>query len=156
MPREWQLTSIVGVALGVSSAVAYRLLLPALAEIGLVFEAAYWPPVPDNALGIVALLISIWLLTVVGEEFFYRGYLILRLGDVFGTRPVGVLAGLIVSALIFALAHEWVDLESALGFVVLGIVEGVLYLFSGRNLLLPVLFRGSWDTVLILLAWAKM
>lgn len=156
IPREWPLISIVGLALGVSSAVAFRVLLPVLAEIGLAPAVAYSPPVPENALVLIALIISMWLLGAVGEEFFYRGFLTLRLGDLFGTGSVGVFASLVVSALIFAIAHEWLDLGSGLGFILLGIVDGVLYIASGRNLLLPVLFHGSWDTVLILFAWARI
>ena len=46
-----------------------------------------------------------WTLAAVGEEIVYRGYLPLRITDVFGANTVGILAAVVLSSVLFGLAH---------------------------------------------------
>src|SRR5215207_5012277 len=58
--------------------------------------------------GLGALLIFLavpWTLAAVGEEIVYRGYLPLRISDMFGANTVGILAAVVLSSVLFGLAH---------------------------------------------------
>src|SRR5215207_9281238 len=46
-----------------------------------------------------------WTLAAVGEEIIYRGYLPLRITEVFGANTVGILAAVVLSSVLFGLAH---------------------------------------------------
>ena len=58
-----------------------------------------------GALALLALLLTLWLVTTLGEEIMFRGYLQTGFSQRFGP-----LAGLLVTALLFALRHTPADL----------------------------------------------
>ncbi len=103
-----------------------------------------------NPFYLLFLLVGIWLLAAVGEELVYRGYVLNRLADLFGHSEVGWGMGLILSSLMFGLGHG-ISKQVMISGLILGLVEGGLYLASRRNLWLPIVFHGAWDTVYLLL-----
>jgi hypothetical protein len=54
---------------------------------------------------LLTLLLLSWTLAAIGEEAAYRGYLLQRVIDATGTGRAAVLAGVLVSSLLFGLAH---------------------------------------------------
>ncbi len=72
------------------------------------------------------------------EEIMFRGFLLPSL-----TRYVPVWSAIIISALIFAIAH--LSLSEVLPLATLGIVLGVVYTRS-RNLLAPMLLHSLWNS----------
>jgi membrane protease YdiL (CAAX protease family) len=58
-----------------------------------------------NALALLALLLTLWLVSTLGEEIMFRGYLQTGFSQRFGP-----FAGLLVAALLFALRHTPADL----------------------------------------------
>jgi hypothetical protein len=72
------------------------------------------------------------------EETMFRGFLLPSL-----TRYVSVTGAIIISALIFAIAH--LSLSEVLPLATLGIVLGVVYTRS-RNLLAPMLLHSLWNS----------
>jgi uncharacterized protein len=72
------------------------------------------------------------------EEIMFRGFLLPSL-----TRYVSVTSAIIISALIFAVAH--LSLSEVLPLATLGIVLGVVYTRS-RNLLAPMLLHSLWNS----------
>lgn len=73
------------------------------------------------------------------EEFLFRGFLLPSL-----TRYVPVWGAIVLSALLFALAH--LSLSEVLPLTVLGIVLGFVYTRS-RSLLAPMLLHSLWNSV---------
>ncbi|MEM6518467.1 MAG: lysostaphin resistance A-like protein [Cyanobacteria bacterium P01_C01_bin.70] len=76
------------------------------------------------------------------EEFLFRGFLLPSL-----TRYLPVGGAIIVSSLIFAIAH--LSLSEVLPLTVLGVVLGVVYTRS-RNLLAPMLLHSAWNSITML------
>jgi uncharacterized protein len=72
------------------------------------------------------------------EEIMFRGFLLPSL-----TRYVSVTSAIIISGLIFAIAH--LSLSEVLPLATLGIVLGVVYTRS-RNLLAPMLLHSLWNS----------
>jgi len=57
-------------------------------------------------LGALLIFLAVsWTLAAVGEEIVYRGYLPLRITDMFGASTVGILAAVVLSSMLFGLAH---------------------------------------------------
>jgi membrane protease YdiL (CAAX protease family) len=72
------------------------------------------------------------------EEFLFRGFLLPSL-----TRYIPVSAAIVVSGLIFAVAH--LSLSEILPLTALGMVLGIVYTRS-RNLLAPMLLHSLWNS----------
>ncbi|MGH9324210.1 MAG: lysostaphin resistance A-like protein [Vicinamibacteria bacterium] len=95
----------------------------------------------------ILMLLIVWLLVAWGEELTYRGYLLNRSADVLGRGRLGWTASLLLVSGVFGLAHAY---QRPSGIVTTGYVSfvlGVFYLVAGRNLWLPILAHGAYDTV---------
>ena len=87
-----------------------------------------------------------WTLAAVGEEIVYRGYLPLRITDVFGANTVGILAAVVLSSVLFGLAHT----EQGLVGVILTFLDALFFSFLRwrfENLWAAVLGHGFNNTI---------
>ena len=98
-------------------------------------------------LGSLLLFLALsWTLAAVGEEIVYRGYLPLRIADIFGGTGVGVFAGVVLSSVLFGLAHTE---QGAIG-VVLTFLDALFFSFLRwrfKNLWAAVLGHGFNNTI---------
>lgn len=95
---------------------------------------------------LVGLLVLSWTLAALGEELAYRGYLMTRLRQAIGGGRPGIVVGLLVSAVLFGIAHTE---QGAIGIVVVtldGMAWGLLRL-RYRTLWAPVLAHGFNNTL---------
>jgi membrane protease YdiL (CAAX protease family) len=117
--------------------------------------------VPSLAFGLVLHLLVSPLL----EETVYRGYMIPRVAGLLGFGGRGWFVGVLLSSLLFGLAHLpvilWLagvsplplDLIYALVLVpIFGLVAGSLYLASGRRLIAPFVFHALTNVHIVLQA----
>jgi membrane protease YdiL (CAAX protease family) len=115
------------------------------------YQMAELAPLRGNLFYFLFLLAGIWLLAAIGEELVYRGFVLNRLVDLLGRGKVGWGIGLVVSSLMFSLGHGVFNPAVIIGGILLGLIEGGLYLASRRNLWLPIVFHGTWDTIFLTL-----
>lgn len=99
-------------------------------------------------------LLLIWTLAAFGEEMVYRGYLLNRMTDLFGSGAVGLGIALLLSSALFGFIHVYQGMVGMADTFIAGLVSGVLYLASGRKLWLPILYHGIYDTIALFLAFA--
>ncbi len=110
------------------------------------------PLVGDLGL-VLALLVPMWLLAAFGEELVYRGYLMNRVAGLGrGTRGAWVLSLVLVSAF-FGWGHEAQEVTGMLQEAFAGLLLGLLYLGTGRNLAVPIVAHGVSNTVAFLLIY---
>jgi membrane protease YdiL (CAAX protease family) len=98
---------------------------------------------------LAALLVSLvltWTEAAFVEEMFFRAYLFNRLVDFFGRGHLGIILALIIHAILFSLGHTYQGLTGVLETALAGMLLGILYLFSRRNLWLTILVHGVIDT----------
>ena len=88
-----------------------------------------------------------WTLAAFGEEMVYRGYLLNRFLDLFGTSKAAPAMALVASSLVFSMAHVWQGVSGILDSAFMGVLYGLLYLASGRNLWLSVVAHGVNNTI---------
>jgi membrane protease YdiL (CAAX protease family) len=79
------------------------------------------------------------------EEFIFRGFLLLRLTNLFGGSTIAVAVALLLQAGIFGLSHAYQHLYGVLLTTFLGIFFGVVYLALRRNLWVIVIGHGVYD-----------
>ncbi|NJC10030.1 CPBP family intramembrane glutamic endopeptidase [Polymorphobacter fuscus] len=93
-------------------------------------------------------LAIVWTAAAFGEEMFFRGYLITRLGAAFGGGRAGALAAVFVSAVIFGYGHFYYQgLRGAVVTGGIGLAFGVMFLLFRRNLWPLILLHGVIDTL---------
>lgn len=88
-----------------------------------------------------------WILAAFGEEMVYRGYLMNRVvGLLNGTRRAWMIS-LIVVHVAFGLAHAYQGWTGIIDEGLMGLLLGVIYLRTGRNLAVPIVAHGIADSI---------
>lgn len=118
--------------------------------------AHFWPaavgPSGFNEItghAIVALrwLLIVWTFAASGEEIGYRGYLVTRAADVGGRSKTAYWVGVLMVSVLFGIGHYYKGPSGMVDSGMAGLVLGVAYLLSGRNLWVCILAHGFIDTV---------
>ncbi|HEX8641113.1 MAG TPA: CPBP family intramembrane glutamic endopeptidase [Allosphingosinicella sp.] len=96
----------------------------------------------DDLVGNVRLLAILLALNLVlaafGEEFVWRGYALPRVAEILGGSRFAWVAALLAVNAAFGLAHLYQGESGIAQATVQGILLGLLYLVTGRNLLAPI------------------
>jgi membrane protease YdiL (CAAX protease family) len=96
---------------------------------------------------LLTILVLSWTLAAIGEELAYRGYLQKTLGNLFGNSPAGVLLTVVISSVLFGLAHT----EQGLIGVVVTTVDALFYSWLKRkfddNLWAPIMAHGFYNSI---------
>jgi membrane protease YdiL (CAAX protease family) len=89
-----------------------------------------------------------WTLAAFGEEMVWRGYLMNRVASLIGhSRRIAWIASLIVVNAAFGVAHRYQGITGILDEALMGIVLGLIYLASRRNLTSVIVAHGVADTI---------
>ena len=99
-------------------------------------------------------LAQAWTLAAFGEEMVFRGYLIRRLLDLAGDSPGARAAGLVISSILFGLAHGYQGWAGVIATGTIGALLASLYFVASRNLWPVILCHGLVDTVALSLIYA--
>jgi hypothetical protein len=125
----------------------------------------FWPPAiaPAEAeqitghLGIALLALAVvWTFAAFGEEIAYRGYLLNRAADLGRGSPAAYVAATVFSSILFGYGHYYKGPAGIVDSGVAGLILGMAYLASGRNLWASILAHGFIDTfgvVMLFFGW---
>jgi membrane protease YdiL (CAAX protease family) len=106
----------------------------------------------NGNLQITLLFIALaWTLAAFGEEMVYRGYLMNRVADLLNRTRAAWVISLIVVHLGFGLAHAYQGWTGIIDEGLMGLLLGIIYLRTGRNLSVPIIAHGIGDTIDFLL-----
>ena len=147
--RTWATTLLLGVACGVGLELfdlfGKQPLLTRL--LGKPPDLSNFAAVRGNLKIALVMIALIWILAAFGEELVYRGYLTNRVADLGrGTRTVWIVSLFLTSAL-FGFAHYEQGLTGIIEEGSDGLVLGLMYLASRRNLAIPIVAHGVCDTI---------
>jgi membrane protease YdiL (CAAX protease family) len=92
-------------------------------------------------------LAGTWTLAAFGEEMVYRGYLMNRVADLFNRTQAAWIVSLILVHVGFGLAHAYQGVTGVIDEGLAGLLLGVIYLRTGRNLAVPIIAHGIQDTI---------
>jgi CAAX protease family protein len=99
-------------------------------------------------------LAGAWTLAAFGEEMVYRGYLMNRVADLLNRTRSAWVVSIIVVHVGFGLAHAYQGITGIVDEGLAGLLLGLVYLGTRRNLAVPIVAHGitdSLDLVLIFL-----
>jgi len=108
------------------------------------------PLIGDLKLTLLFLALT-WTLAAFGEEMVYRGYLMSRVADLLNRTRTAWIISLIAVHLGFGLAHAYQGVTGAIDEGLMGLLLGVIYLRTGRNMAVPIIAHGIGDTIDFLL-----
>ncbi|MEK6152628.1 type II CAAX endopeptidase family protein [Flavobacteriaceae bacterium 3-367] len=104
----------------------------------------------DNPGLLILSLLGVYIVSSFGEELVYRGFLIHRISELFGhSRHKNALA-VLLSGLIFGLAHYQWGLTGVVQTTIMGWVLGLFYLLFKKRLIVLILAHVFMDTLLLL------
>jgi len=94
----------------------------------------------------LAALAFVWTFAAFGEEMVYRGYLMNRVAGLFNSTRTAWVASLITVHVAFGLAHAYQGITGIIDEGLMGVLLGLMYLATGRNLAVSIVAHGIADT----------
>ncbi len=157
-PDRWLTTIGLALLIGIGYQLLDTVLIaPVLQRLtGQSIDLSQFGILQGNLLLLVGALALTWTEAAFIEEMFFRGYLFNRVGDLAGQARTGTIVSLLVSSLVFGAAHAYQGLTGVLDIFLAGIMLGLLYLYSKRNLWLVILTHGIIDTIGFVLIYAGL
>ncbi len=92
-------------------------------------------------------LVLAWTLAAFGEEMVYRGYLMNRVADLLNRTRSAWIVSLLAVHVGFGLAHAYQGLTGVIDEGLMGLLLGLIYLRTGRNLAVPIVAHGIQDSI---------
>jgi membrane protease YdiL (CAAX protease family) len=149
LPERWRRIAAIGVGWGIGMwLLEFFVTMPTLRRV-----LGYWPDLTafDDIVGnatLLAIYLALnWILAAFGEEMVWRGYALPRAAEFLGTGTRAWILALIVVNVAFGLAHLYQGPSGVIQAIVGGVLLGVIYLATGRNLLAPILAHGIGNSI---------
>lgn len=150
-PQSWPRTVLLGI--GALAALFTMTILLQVLVLNLPgvkvppIDQSRFNPLEGNLAVFLVLVVLAWTTIAFGEEMFYRAFMITEFGDVFPKSRLGTALVLLTSSTIFGLAHS---VEGPLGIAqtfFMGLILGLFYLRTGRNLWVTIIAHGLANTI---------
>ena len=157
-PARWRHTLLLGVAVGVVYQVfSLYVIEPLIVQLtGRSIDLSQFAQIKGNVFVLAIFLLLVWTFAAFGEELVHRGYLMNRVAQLAGGSTRAWALSLVVVNVLFGVAHLYQGISGVAAVIAAGLVYGALYLWSGRNLWVPIIAHGVYDTVAFLLVfWGK-
>ena len=91
-------------------------------------------------------LLIVWTFAAFGEEISYRGYLLTRAADVGARSKTAYWVAVLMVSVLFGIGHYYKGPAGMVDSGMAGLVLGITYMLSGRNLWACILAHGFTDT----------
>ncbi len=151
--RNWAITLAIGIAAGVLIE-AFQLLVTQPVLVRLIGK----PPDLDDfrmltgniKLALVGFAFT-WTFAAFGEEMVWRGYLMNRVADLGNRTRRAWICSLVAVSMVFGLAHANQGITGEIEEGIAGLLLGMVYLSTGRNLAIPIIAHGLQDTIDVIL-----
>jgi hypothetical protein len=155
LPRRWPRALALGTAAGIVLEILSAFVLePALARLfGRSADLSDFQPLVGNARLLLVVLVANWVLAALGEELVYRGYLMNRVAGLGGGTRAAWAASLLAVSAFFGWGHVDQGLTGQVQAAIDGLMLGLLYLATRRNLLVPIVSHGVSNSLAFVLLY---
>lgn len=156
-PENWWATILWSILLGIAIQFASTLILEPFADkvTRSSTDHSAFENLRGNFKNFLLVLAAVWILVAFVEEIIFRGYMMSEIARWIGTSNLALAANVIVTSILFGLAHWYQGRSGALSTGVVGAILGILFIASGYNLWLPILTHGFVDTVGLFLIYIE-
>jgi uncharacterized protein len=154
-PRSMRHALMLGVVAGVvMELLADFLTTPLLTQwLGGAPDLGTFREVVGNLPFLGILLALNWPLAAFGEELVYRGFLMARLATMFGDSRRAWWMSLLLANVVFGFAHGYQGPTGVIQEGLNGVLLGLLFRFSGGNLMLPMIAHGVSNSLAFVLMY---
>ena len=149
LPTPWPRFAAIGLAWGLGMwLLEFFVTMPTLRSV-----LGYWPDltafndIVGNATLLAVYLVLNWVLAAFGEETVWRGYALPRATEFLGSGTRAWVLALVFVNVAFGLAHLYQGLSGVIQATVGGVLLGVLYLLTRRNLVAPIVAHGLGNSI---------
>ena len=156
-PRSWSQALVLGSLAGIGMELFSTFVtVPFLSHLtGTLPDLSDFRSTVGNLRLLLVWLVLNWTLAAFGEELVFRGYLMTRLAGLGqGTRGAW-LVSLIVASALFGWGHGDQGLTGMVQEGFAGFLLGLLYLWCGRNLTVPIVAHGVSNTLAFVLIFCN-
>ena len=148
-PQNWGATILLGLVFGIALQLVGVAIIEPLSE--RITQEPHDLTIVENIRGnwkaFVQWLLLVWIFVPVLEEGIYRGFLMTETARIIGTGPTALIVNVLFSSLVFGLSHGYQGRSGILSTTLVGIPLGIIFIWSGFNLWLPIFTHGFIDTV---------
>lgn len=155
VPAEWRRALALGALLGIVQEILSAFVVePALARLfGKTADLSDFRPLVGNATLLLVVLLANWTLAAFGEELVYRGYLMKRVAGLAGGTRWAWVASLVVVSALFGWGHVDQGVTGQVQAAIDGLILGLLYLGTRRNLMVPIVAHGVSNSLAFVLIY---
>jgi membrane protease YdiL (CAAX protease family) len=146
-PASWLKTILWSIAGLVSIYLVVIITMPVVIRLtGQPVDRSPFDVLRGNVTALIFGLIVVWTLAAFGEELIFRGYLMNTLARILGNKKGGWIFACLINSLLFGLGHTYQGISGVILLGIVGLLYALFYLGSGRNLWVPILMHGLYDT----------
>jgi len=146
-PKSWSKTILLAIGGLITVHVVVFFTIPLVIELtGQPVDRSQFDVLRGNVPALILGLIVVWTLAAFGEELIFRGYLMNTLARVLGNKNGGWIFACFINSILFGLGHTYQGISGVILIGIIGLLYALFYLGSGRNLWVPILIHGLYDT----------
>lgn len=148
-PASWRRTFAIAAALSLYQFLSLYVVEPLLARLtsGELPDVSMFKTLVGNPIELLFWIVISWTLAAFMEEMVYRGYLTARVAALVGSSERGYVIAIVATSVLFGVAHLYQGVSGVVSTGISGLLFGVAYLASGRNLWCAILAHGLIDTI---------
>lgn len=157
-PKNWIKTIGIGISVALFlEALGLFVLLPMMQRFGVQLpDYSRFESIRGNLPMLFVYLTVSWTTAGFGKEIIWRGFVMSRVARVLGNGEAAWVFSLLLVSVLFGLLHSYQGTVGVVMTGVTGLVFGILYLASGRNLWAPIIAHGTTDTMSFLIIYTGL
>ncbi len=146
-PRSWLKTILLAVGGLITVYFVVIVTMPLVTRLtGQPVDKSPFDGLRENVPALIFSLLAVWTLAAFGEELIFRGYLMNTLARVLGNRNGGWIFACFINSILFGVGHTYQGISGVILLGIVGLLYALFYLGCGRNLWVPILIHGLYDT----------
>jgi membrane protease YdiL (CAAX protease family) len=156
-PKSWPQTILMAVGGLIAIFIVVRFSMPVVIRLtGQPVDRTAFDVLRGNVPALLFGLLVVWSLAAFGEELIFRGYLMNTLARAFRQEKTGWVTACLVNSVFFGIGHTYQGITGVILLGIVGFLYALFYLGSGRNLWVPILMHGLYDTTAFLVIFFNL
>ncbi|UCE40297.1 MAG: CPBP family intramembrane metalloprotease [Candidatus Aminicenantes bacterium] len=146
-PKSWLKTILLACGGLITIYIVLIITMPIVIRLtGKPVDRSQFDALRGNVPALIFGLLIVWTLAAFGEELIFRGYLMNTLARVLGNRNGAWIFACFINSILFGIGHTYQGISGVILLGIVGLLYAFFYLGSGRNLWVPILIHGLYDT----------
>jgi membrane protease YdiL (CAAX protease family) len=146
-PKSWLKTILLAIGGLFTVYIVVIVTMPIVTRLtGKPVDISQFDALRGNVPALIIGLLVIWTLAAFGEELIFRGYLMNTLASVLGNKNRSWIFACLINSILFGIGHTYQGISGVILLSIVGLLYALFYLGSSRNLWVPILMHGLYDT----------